>query len=26
VEAALVHLRFDTPITCAYHRIAERRG
>jgi transposase len=26
VEAALVHLRFDTPITRAYHRIAERRG
>ena len=26
VEAALVHLRYDTPITRAYHRIAERRG
>jgi len=26
VEAALVHLRYDTPVTRAYHRIAERRG
>jgi len=24
--AAQVHLRFDTPVTRAYHRIAERRG
>lgn len=26
VEAALVHLKYDTSITRAYHRIAERRG
>ena len=26
VEAAMVHVRYDTPITWAYHRIAERRG
>ncbi|MBL7080715.1 IS110 family transposase [Candidatus Bathyarchaeota archaeon] len=26
VEAAMVHFRFDTPVTRAYHRIAERRG
>jgi len=26
VEAALVHLRYDTPVTRAYHRVAERRG
>jgi len=26
VEAAQVHLRFDTPVTRAYHRVAERRG
>ncbi len=26
VEAAHVHFRFDTPVTRAYHRIAERRG
>jgi hypothetical protein len=26
VEAALVYLRYDTPITRAYRRIAERRG
>jgi hypothetical protein len=26
VEAAFVHLRYDTPVTRAYHRIAERRG
>jgi len=25
VEAALVHLRYDTPVTRAYHRIAESR-
>ena len=25
VEAALVHLMYDTPVTRAYHRIAERR-
>jgi len=24
VEAALVHFRFDSPVTRAYHRIAER--
>ncbi len=26
VEAAMVHLRFDTPVTRFYHRVAERRG
>ena len=26
VEATLTYLRYDTPITRAYHRIAERRG
>jgi transposase len=26
VEAALTHLKYDTSITRAYHRIAERRG
>lgn len=26
VEAAIVHLRYDTSITRAYHRITERRG
>jgi transposase len=26
VEAALVHLRYDTPVTRFYHRVAERRG
>jgi transposase len=26
VEAAQVHFRFDSPVTRAYHRIAERRG
>jgi transposase len=26
VEAAHVHFRFDSPVTRAYHRIAERRG
>jgi transposase len=26
VEAALVHLKYDTSITRAYHRIAERQG
>ena len=26
VEAAHVHFRYDTPVTRAYHRIAERRG
>ena len=26
VEAAHVHFRFDTPVTRAYRRIAERRG
>ena len=26
VEAAMTHLKYDTPITRAYHRIAERRG
>ena len=26
VEAAMVHFRFDSPVTRAYHRIAERRG
>ena len=26
MEAAFVHLRYDTPVTRAYHRIAERRG
>ncbi|MFP3952266.1 MAG: DUF655 domain-containing protein, partial [Candidatus Bathyarchaeia archaeon] len=26
VEAALVHLRYDTPVTRFYRRVAERRG
>jgi transposase len=26
VEAALVHLRYDTSVTRFYHRVAERRG
>ena len=26
VEATHVHFRFDSPVTRAYHRIAERRG
>ena len=26
VEAVQTHLRYDTPVTRAYHRIAERRG
>jgi transposase len=26
VEAVLVHLRYDTPVTRFYHRVAERRG
>jgi transposase len=26
VEAAMVHLRYDTPVTQFYHRVAERRG
>jgi transposase len=26
VEAAMTHLKYDTSITRAYHRIAERRG
>ena len=26
VEAVNTHLRYDTPVTRAYHRIAERRG
>jgi hypothetical protein len=26
VEAAMVHLRYDTPVTRFYHRVAERRG
>ena len=26
VEAVQTHLRYDTPVTQAYHRIAERRG
>jgi transposase len=26
VEAAHVHFRFDSPVTRAYHRVAERRG
>lgn len=26
VEAAMVHLRYDTPVTRLYHRVAERRG
>jgi len=26
VEAAMVHLRCDTPVTRFYHRVAERRG
>jgi len=26
LEASTVHLRYDTPVTRAYHRIAERRG
>jgi len=26
VEAVLVHLRCDTPVTRFYHRVAERRG
>ena len=26
VETAHIHFRFDSPVTRAYHRIAERRG
>ena len=26
VEAAMVHIRYDTPVTRLYHRVAERRG
>jgi hypothetical protein len=26
VEAAMVHLRYDTLVTRFYHRVAERRG
>jgi transposase len=26
VEAAMVHLSYDTPVTRLYHRVAERRG
>lgn len=26
VEAAMVHLRYDTPVTLFYHRVAERWG
>jgi len=26
VETAMVHLRYDTPVTRFYHRVAERRG
>ena len=26
VEAAMVHIRYDTPVTRMYHRVAERRG
>lgn len=26
VEATLVHLRYDTPVTRFYHRVAEKRG
>jgi transposase len=26
VEASMVHLRYDTPVTRFYHRVAERRG
>ncbi len=26
VEVAHAHFRFDSPVTRAYHRIAERRG
>lgn len=26
VEAAMTHIKYDTSITSAYHRIAERRG
>ena len=26
VEAAMVHVRYDTPVTRMYHRVAERRG
>jgi len=26
VEAAMVHLRYDTPVTRFQHRVAERRG
>jgi transposase len=26
VEAAMVHIRYDTPVTRLHHRVAERRG
>ena len=26
MEAALVHFRYDTPMTRLYHRVTERRG
>jgi len=26
VEAAMVHVRYDTMVTRFYHRVAERRG
>ena len=26
VEAAMVHVRYDSPVTRFYHRVAERRG